>query len=285
MKLNYINKKALKKASKTGALVLAVGILASSLTGCSREVSTNAEVKYDVIDTMNQDLANSGIEQIVDVPGEDFDIVVDYRCILEENERWTITSDKDLNIEVRTEGLDDNTEVFIDNIHTDTTIKSYYPSVDGITQDTMDDRIHNAQMLGFPISDTNSYSNVIEIEGQNQTFMQGSYYGFNGYGSGNVTEKRYVESDYLERGVYANKIKSAIDLIINKEDGTTKCMTVPSTIVVSVWPYIKNLNRNGQETYNYYYYDEDRGRIEEKKYDEDEYYQIIGKPKQYQKQK
>ena len=74
----------------------------------------------------------------------------------------------------------------------------------------MDDRVHNAQMVGFPISDTNTYSNVNSIEGQNQTFMQGSFYGFNGYSSGSISEKRYVESDYLSGGVYANKINSVV---------------------------------------------------------------------------
>ena len=281
MKLNSVNRDAIQNIRKKGTLVLVTGAILCSLPGCGREVSTNANVKYDVIDTMDEDLVANGIQQRLEVPGEDFDLVVDYRCVLEENAKWTITSDKEMYLDVYTDGLDDNTKVFIDNVHIDTTIRSVYPSVDGITQDTMDDRIHNSQMIGFPISDDNTYSTVNCIEGQNQTFMQGSFYGFNGYTSGSISERRYIESDYLAAGVYANKINSIIDLIIQKEDGTTTCVSVPSTVGISVWPYIERINTDGSSTFRCYYYDENNGKMEHKDYTEQEYEQLTHSNKQY----
>lgn len=283
MKLNSVNRDAIQNIRKKGTLVLVTGAILCSLPGCGREVSTNANVKYDVIDTMDEDLVANGIQQRLEVPGEDFDLVVDYRCVLEENAKWTITSDKEMYLDVYTDGLDDNTKVFIDNVHIDTTIRSVYPSVDGITQDTMDDRIHNSQMIGFPISDDNTYSTVNCIEGQNQTFMQGSFYGFNGYTSGSISERRYIESDYLAAGVYANKINSIIDLIIQKEDGTTTCVSVPSTVGISVWPYIERINTDGSSTFRCYYYDENNGKMEHKDYTEQEYEQLTHSNKQYNK--
>ena len=274
-----INLNAFKKLSKKGVLVLATSALVLTLAGCDREVATNSHVQYDVIDTSNNELATSGIQQVLDVPGEDFKLVVNYRCVLPENARWTITSDKEMYMDVCTDGLDPNTKVFIDNVHIDTTVRSVYPSVDGITQDTMDDRVHNAQMLGFPISDFNTYSNVNSIEGQNQTFMQGSFYGFNGYQSGEIEQKRYIESDYLAGGVYANKINSVIDLIIQKPDGTVTCVSVPSTIGVSVWPYIERVNGSGYSTYRYYYYDQDAGEVRYRDLSESEYLDSIGENK------
>lgn len=283
LKLDFVNRDAIRNIMKKGTLVLATGAILCSLPGCSREVSTNANVKYDVIDTMDEELVVNGIQQRLDVPGENFDLVVDYRCALEENAKWTVTSDKEMYIGVHTDGLDDKMKVFIDNVHIDTTIRSVYPSVDGITQDTMDDRIHNSQMLGFPISDDNTYSTVNCVEGQNQTFMQGSFYGFNGYSSGTVSEERYVESDYLAAGVYANKINSIIDLIIQKEDGTTTCVSVPSTIGISVWPYIERVNTDGSSMFRYYYYNENDGKVEYKDYTMDEYEQQTHSNKQYHK--
>lgn len=278
-----INEENLKKLFKKGKIVLCAGMVAVCLTGCmSREVSTNANVSYDVIDTMNNDLATTGIQQVLDVPGENFKLVVNYKCVLEDNARWTVTSDKEMYMDVCTEGLDPDTKVFIDNVHIDTTIRSYYPAVDGITQDTMDDRIHNSQMVGFPISDTNTYSNVNVIEGQNESFMSGSYYGFYGYGSGNISQKRYVESDYLRRGVYANKINSVIDLIIEKADGTTTCVSVPSTIGVSVWPYIEQVDSNGVSSFVYYYINS-KGEMQTKEYNADEYYSIVKEGKTFGK--
>ena len=282
MALRYVNSEALKKVAKRGSLTLLTVALCFTLSGCmdiESEKSMNSSVKYDVIDTMDEELVTSGIEQIVDVPGEDFKLKVNYRCLLDNNERWTVTSDKEMYMDICTEGLDPNTHVFIDNVHIDTTIRSYYPSVDGVTQDTMDDRIHNAQMIGFPISDTNTYSNINCIEGQNQTFITGSYHGFNGYSGGSISQKRYVESNYLKAGVFANKISSVIDLIIQKPNGVVTCVSVPSVVGVSVWPYIEVVNEKGESTYRYYYFDENKNEMATKDLTPEEYEQIVSKGK------
>ncbi len=279
MKFNFINKKAIKKLKQKGQFLLLAGIVSTSLTACYREVSTNSSVKYDTIDTTDENLVTSGIKQVLSVPGEDFKLVVNYRCILEDNAKWTVTSDKEMYMDICTDGLNSNTKVYIDNVHIDTTIRSIYPSVDGITQDSMDDRIHNSLMLGFPISDTNVYSSVNCIEGQNQSFTQGSFYGFNGYYSGTIQQKRYLESDYLEAGVYANKICSIIDLIIVKPDNSTKCVSVPSTVGVSVWPYIERIDSDGESSYKYYFFDETTGKVKTESLSSIEYELNIQKTK------
>ena len=237
------NMKNLKKLCKKGACVLMTVAVVGSLSGCiERELATNTNVSYDVIDTMDTEALKNGLQQTIEVPGENFKLIVEYKCELQEGERWIVTSDKKINMEIRTDGVDDTTtKVYIDNIHTDTTICSKFPTVDGITQDSMDDRIHNSLMLGFPIADDVSYVGINEIEGQNQTFISGAYMGFNGYSSGSVTERRYNESDYLEKGVYANKITSIIDLIIVKGN-QQRTVSVPSEVQVSVWPFIQVIN-------------------------------------------
>lgn len=267
-----INNENVSKLKKKGKCVLVAGALGWTmcLSGCfPSELATNANISYDMLDTMDDDVLENGITQVLDVPGEDFKLVVEYKCELEEGERWTVTSDKQVTMEIRTDGLISG-EVYIDNVHTDTTICSYYPTVDGITQDTMDDRIHNAQMIGFPIADDVSYIGVNQIEGQNETFITGTMHGFNGYSSGSVSERRYLESDYLEKGVYANKITSVIDLIVIK-DGKTKCVSVPSKIQISVWPFICVQDYDGQIFYKYFYYDEEKNELEYQQLTESEY--------------
>ena len=266
------NMKNLKKLCKKGACVLMTVAVVGSLSGCiERELATNTNVSYDVIDTMDTDALKNGLQQTIEVPGENFKLIVEYKCELQEGERWIVTSDKKINMEIRTDGVDDTTtKVYIDNIHTDTTICSKFPTVDGITQDSMDDRIHNALMLGFPIADDVSYVGINEIEGQNQTFISGAYMGFNGYSSGAVTEKRYNESDYLEKGVYANKITSIIDLIIIKGD-QQRTVSVPSEVQVSVWPFIQVINEEGNLVYRLYTYDEKEGDMDYTDLSEEEY--------------
>ena len=264
------NEKGKGLLKKAGCLVVC-GAMVFSLTGClSREVSTNANTNYDNIDTTSTDALENGITQLIEVPGQSFKLVVNYQCELQDDERWTVTSDKQMNMEIRTDGLPAGMQVYIDNVHTDTTICSYYPQVDGITQDTMDDRIHNAQMLGFPISDSNAYYGINQIEGQNETFISGTVHGFNGYSSGSVSEKRFLESDYLEKAVFANKITSVIDLIIvNGEEMT--CVSVPSEVQVSVWPFIKMQKDDGTVYYKYYYLKESTGDMTYDELSEDEF--------------
>ena len=268
--ISILNNERTKGALKKVGAVLVVGAMVFTLTGCmEREVSTNANTSYDVIDTTSNEALENGITQIIDVPGESFKLVVNYQCELQEDERWTVTSDKQINTEIRTDGLPAGTQVYIDNVHTDTTICSYYPQVDGVTQDTMDDRIHNAQMLGFPISDSNAYVGINQIEGQNETFISGFVHGYNGYSSGSISEKRFLESDYLEKAVYANKITSIIDLIIVKGEEMT-CVSVPSEVQVSVWPFIERQKSDGTKYYRYYYL-KDSGTMAYEELSEDEY--------------
>ncbi len=274
-----INEQAFKRILKKGSLILCTGVLALCLSGCDEQETVKNVTEYasyDMIDTTDSKLLENGIQQILDVPGENFKLVVNYRCLLNEGEHWTVTADKEVYMDVCTDGLHPDYKVYIDNVHTDTIIKSHYPVFDGITQDTMDDRIHNSHMTGFPISDTNTYSNINVIEGQNDTFINGSFLGFSGLQSGSITQRRYVERDYLSAGVYANKINSVIDLIVEKPDGTTRCVSIPSTVGISVWPYAiyKDSLFSSDNGMRYYYFDEVSKEMKNKTISEAEYAQI-----------
>jgi len=197
---------------RVAALVLAASST-FSLTGCiEREMAPQEE--YDVVIQGDDDSFSKGLVQTLDVPGESFKLVTEYNCDSASKREWRITSDKFLYYSVKTSGLPEGTEVYIDNAHFDTSIKSKYASVDGILQDSMDDRVHSSQLIGFPVSDTTIYYGVNAIEGCNQDFINGTFYGYNGYSSGSIEEKRYTESDYIEMGVYANKVVIIYDLLI-----------------------------------------------------------------------
>lgn len=253
-----------------------------SLTGClGREVAMNSSIEHTTLDQNNVDDVKNGTTQIIKVPNNDFNLVVNYKFNLCQNERWTITDDKDIVMEINTENLSEGTQVYIDNIHTDTKIVSYSPYSNGVLQDTMDDRIHNSLMLGFPISNDESYVGVNHIEGQNDTFISGYSYGGNGYSSGSISQRRRLESEYLESGVYANEISSVIDLIIVDENNVTSCVSVNSDISVPVWPFTKYVD-DGTVYYNYYYYDDNSTKI--KKLSEEKYNEFINnKDSNYQK--
>lgn len=222
---------------RLGALALATSSM-FTLCSCSeigRELA--AQETYDIVqqsENNGSDLS-TGLKQILNVDGHDFKLVTEYSCDDESKREWRITSDKFLYIKVYTEGLPEGTEVFIDNVHIDTYTKSKYALMDGILQDSMDDRVHSSQLIGFPISDTISYFGVNAIEGCNETFIKGSYYGMYSYSSGSVAQRRYTEKDYLDKGVYANKIQIVYDLLIKgPNDKDFANVSVPTDFIVLV---------------------------------------------------
>ena len=249
MKL-IINKKA---ANKLVAYVLAGSLATGALSGCTIQEASDDLSSLDLLTTKNEESSSSlnrGVSQKKDVNGENFSLLINY---LSGEEKWQINANKKLYIEIKTENLPDNLEVYIDNIHMDTSIVSTKAGFNGIMQDSMDDHIHNSLVLGFPIDNTNSYFGVNEIEGQNDSFISGYSYGNQYYTSGSITQKRYLESDYLEDGVWANKIDTVIDLlIVDKSTGVVlRQVSVDSTLLVEVNDTVSFIEGNELVTYDY----------------------------------
>lgn len=237
-KLKIKNGKKLK-----AALGLTIVLTTMSLTGCGEDVYVpDAEEKYDILD-----LEDRYLKQTLTVPEEDFKLVIEY-VPGEEVEKWTVTDNKELYTKVYTEGLPADTKVWIDNVHTDISLIATRGTMNGITQDSMDDRIHNSLMYGFPISDTTTFFGDTKIEGENSTFITGSSYGFNGYNSGSITERRHSEKEYLEAGVYANKISSAYGLLIQKGDNEPYGKDVSADIAVLIDNEVTMIDDDGEKT-------------------------------------
>lgn len=242
-----INKKELRK--KLIAMALA-GSLTLGISGCKKELGEDTS-KYDLLENGNNsesvDLSN-GVEQIKEVKNHNFKLVLNYLYL---NPDWKLTVNKKIFTAIKTEGLPENLEVYIDNIHTDTSIVSTFAELDGIKQDYMDDRIHNSLMIGFPISDTIEYYGCNSIEGMNHEFIEGFAYGCNGSSVASITEKRYTEKDLLSRGVWANRINTVIDLIIkDKNTGAIiDTVSVDSSLLVEANNTIE-YDDGTKETYN-----------------------------------
>lgn len=247
---------------KLAAVLVAATITLSTQTGCifENEVAVMPDVteQYNTIDSTSPEEAFE--PQIIDVPGEDFKLVIEYTLEGDASKEWRITSDKKIYTKVYTKGLPEGKKVYIDNVHTDITIISTYPEMNGITQDSMDDRIHNSLMYGFPISDTTCFYAINEIEGQNDTFISGSSIGFNGYVSGSIDERRHTESEYLEKGVYANKITSIYGLLIQNGDDEPYGVDVSADVIVLANNKITKETEDGKQ--KVYVYDRKGNKTE-----------------------
>ncbi len=134
----------------------------------------------------------------------------------------------------------------------DTSIVATTAMFNGIIQDTLDDRIHNSLLLGFPIDNQNSYYGINVIEGQNDEFLEGVAHGYNGYATGTVTTQRRLESDYLEKGVYANKINTAVGLLIeDTQTGSIRGVDVDSTLIIEANNQVTFEEKDDYVTYEY----------------------------------
>ena len=201
-------------SKKFAYLPITLVLTSTTLVGCVNKEEAIIE-EYDVVEQDNEQNLNAGLTQKLEVPGETFTLITKYSCDSSSQRAWRVTSDKFLYLNVYTEGLSDDTIVYIDNIHIDTCIKSKYAAFDGIQQDTMDDHVHSSQLIGFPIGNDMDYYGVFSIEGMNQTFIEGTMHGYQNYTSGSVTQQRYTEKDYVEEWkVYANKFQVVYDLLV-----------------------------------------------------------------------
>lgn len=234
-----MNIKVNEKLAKRVAMMGLMFVMAGTMTGCVEHELAVQEEYSTISQTENENALSNGVENVLDVTGEDFKLVVQYKC---GDNVWLITSDKELYMNVFTKGLPEGYTVYIDNVHIDTFILSDLAVFNGIKQDTMDDRIHNSMMMGFPISDTTSYVGINNIEGMNQEFIEATFYGYSGYSSGSATTKRYLESDYRYWGVYGNKITVVYDLLVKgPNDEDFRNISVIDKIVVEASPYEKQV--------------------------------------------
>lgn len=254
MKIDREESKKNKKGIKLTPILLSMVMIGSgiALTSCSvtELAPDNSDVDMLTTNVDNTSDLSSGVQQIKEIEGEKFQLVINYYS---NEKKWHINANKNLYFSMKTQNLPDNLEVYIDNIHMDTSIVSTKAGYNGIKQDSMDDRIHNSVMLGFPISDTEKYYGINTIEGENQEFIQGYFYGYKHYEHGEIEEKRRLESEYLEDGVYANRIDSVIDLIIvDKETGKPlRQKSIDSQLLVEINNVI-TFESNGEEvTYRY----------------------------------
>lgn len=264
MKIEIKNNKKLTAILLAGAITLST----ISITGCispsSEKTSTEQEqtsppevIEYDIVDS--SDIKEAFKPQILDVPGEDFKLVIEYNLDPDSSKEWHTTADKKIYITVYTKDLPEKTKVYIDNVHTDTKLISTYPNMNGITQDTSDDEIHNNLMYGFPISNTTKYNAINIIEGQTISFISSPSYGSDTTEK-SISEERYTEDEYLKHGVYANKISSIYGLLIQKGNDEPYGVDVSSDVIVLVTNILTQETITGRE--KTYVYDRNGNRTE-----------------------
>lgn len=192
-------------------LVILVGVF--FLSACGVQSQPLPEKNFSVL---RNDLENG--ELVINHQVEDFKFITKYFTDYN-TKNWRITDSKSLNMWAWIESYPEDLTVLVEHVHIDISLKSSELSLDGWSQDSMDDSVHGGLQPGFWITKDYPYENVFAIEGFTETLIQGWMFFINGYGAGSISENRLTEDNivgegYHEGGVYANKVQIVYDLLI-----------------------------------------------------------------------
>ena len=225
----------MKNLIKSFFVLLVVG----ALTGCTYQesvvdIDTTTESIFEVNE--NGEVTGNELCHDVDVDGEVFKLNITYSLGDYNFDNWMVTDNKTVRFVVKTVDAPEDTEVFVEHVHADISIKSRLQKVNGVSQDSMDDSFHGVSQDGFYIDNNIAYNEVFAIEGYNDTFF--SLYGhcWNGYGSISGSEKRLSEELIVKDGeCYAQKLSVVFDLLIkNAEDKYFHTTAVVDEVLIPV---------------------------------------------------
>ena len=74
------------------------------------------------------------------------------------SEKWRITDNKILYIKLEILDMPEGATILVEHMHADCFIHSYFEDIDGLLQDTMDDKIHGGSTPGFLVSTSYPYT-------------------------------------------------------------------------------------------------------------------------------
>ncbi|WP_434291966.1 hypothetical protein [Clostridium botulinum] len=137
---------------------------------------------------------------------------------------WRITDSKNIKMQTWITDVPNGTEVLIEHVHIDISLKSCSPQLDGFKQDSMDDSYHGYSQDGFLISNKYPYENTFAIDGFSKDIIDGWNFYCGDYGNGHLSSERLTEKNLIKNGTYANKLTVVYDLLI-KNKGEQKYHT------------------------------------------------------------
>ena len=184
-----------------------------SLTGCIEEETS---LVPDYLPTLLNDLENGQLTITNNI--ENITFQTKYSTPYNTS-AWRITDSKTLTMELFLQSAPHNTTIFVEHVHCDINLKAKYAGVDGMLQDTMDDKLHSGNQPGFWISENHSYKNIFAIEGYSQTIIDGWGWMVGSYGAMNIRSERLTEKNLMnEGGVYGSKIQIVYDILIKYDN-------------------------------------------------------------------
>lgn len=182
-------------------------VLAALLAACN-----GTEVPVTNLDALDNDLDGGGRVEAIYVGGMQFNHVcrTDYNTSL-----WRITSSKTLECSLELVSAPEDTRIQVVHVHVDTSLVSRDEQVDGLTIDSMDDKLSAGDQAGVLVSEEHPYRLIFAIEGFSKDLIDGWMFITGDYGTGDITQKRLTESNLISSGkVYGQKLSFIYKLLV-----------------------------------------------------------------------
>ena len=200
---------------KTIISIVIVMLVSVIFAGCIEEEEV---LVPDYLPILINDLESG--ELTIENEVEGFNLVAKYSTDYDAT-KWRITDSKTLLMQMFVEDLPENTTILVEHMHVDISLKAKYEGMDGMLQDSMDDKLHTGDQLGFWVTENYPYENIFAIEGYSQTLIDGWGWMIGSFGSMNIKEERLTESNLRDDdrggGVYGNKVQVVYDILIKYE--------------------------------------------------------------------
>jgi len=134
------------------------------------------------------------------------------------NGTWKITDNKNLWIKLEVVEQPENWTILIEHMHADCIVEATQRMVDGILQDTMDDKLHVGTQAGFYVDEKRPYYECFSVEGYSKWLIDAWMFIFSGYGFGGATEKRLTEKNIRNMGAIGSEFAIVYDILIYEND-------------------------------------------------------------------
>lgn len=137
-------------------------------------------------------------------------------------EFWKITDNKDLLLFLEVVNQPSDVIVYVEHMHADVTIHAYEEQLDGLLQDTMDDKLHAGDQPGFWVDPVHRYEEIFAVEGYSKWLIEGWMWFYSGWGSGKTDERRLTEENIIKAGAVGSQITVVYDILIEKDGRFSK---------------------------------------------------------------
>jgi len=131
--------------------------------------------------------------------------------------QWKITDNKNVDIWLFVDEQPKGTTILVEHMHADCMICSNRTEINGIRQDTMDDKLHTGPQEGFYVSPIYPYNEVFAVEGYTQYLLSIWGYMWGNFGWMSGGEDRLDEENLQRLGAKGSEFAIVFDLLIRHE--------------------------------------------------------------------